>query len=348
MISSKANYVGIDIGSYAIKVAQVKTSAKSVSIDNLAYEIIPEEVRRGGKFDQIEPIVRGALQKVSKGKSTPVFALPSSAAIMRRISLPAGLTDDEMEGNVELELSNSLPFPIDQVYFDFVADKRKDADGNVGVLTVAGRRQAVDMRINTLSSVIKKYNGQAVDIDCFAYLRCIEKLGTQLSESEGVFLIDVGYKNTRVYAYNSTGLIFNRELQIGGNSVTEMIADTYGIAYGEAETKKVSQNLNPDFNELILKPHLSAFIEQIKLAKDFFDASTKGAVNITEVYLTGGGTQLQGFFAGLQAGLGSNAIMIPVGERGGYKVGGKTKSQTGGSLPVLQANFIQAIGLSIN
>lgn len=345
MSKSKANYFGIDIGSYAIKVASVQNKAKEILIEDIAYEVIPPEIRKTGRVDQVADQIRAMIRKVGKSKGTPVYALPTSAAIMRKIFLPANMGDEEMEGNVELELSNSLPFPIDQVYFDYLLDDEVNDEGLLGVQTIAVRRQPVDLRVDTLQSIRKNYADPQVDIDCYAYFRIIEKMA-HLSPEDGVFLLDVGYKNTRVYAYNSAGIVFNRELQIGGNSVTEAMSETYSMPYEEAETQKLSGNFNPDFFDLILQPHLSAFIEQIKLAKDFFDASVKGAVNINQLFLTGGGALLPGFVEGIGNNLG-NLTLLPIGMIGPFKVASKVNKRINGSLPALQTGMAQAIGLSV-
>ena len=41
----KPEIIGVDIGQYSIKVAQIKQSGKAFTANHLAYEVIPPEVR---------------------------------------------------------------------------------------------------------------------------------------------------------------------------------------------------------------------------------------------------------------------------------------------------------------
>lgn len=75
------------------------------------------------------------------------LALPPSAVITKRISLPGGMTEQELEVQVESEANQYIPFSLDEVSLDFcVVGPSKNASGDVDVLIAASRKEKVQDR----------------------------------------------------------------------------------------------------------------------------------------------------------------------------------------------------------
>ena len=70
------------------------------------------------------------------------MALPSSAVITKKIIVPAGLRDDELEAQVESEANQYIPFSIDEVNLDFqVIGPAPSVPGEVEVLIAASKKE---------------------------------------------------------------------------------------------------------------------------------------------------------------------------------------------------------------
>lgn len=72
------------------------------------------------------------------------MALPPSAVITKKIVLPGGMTDQELEMQVETEANQYIPFPLDEVSLDFcIVGPSTNSPGDVEVLIAASRREKV-------------------------------------------------------------------------------------------------------------------------------------------------------------------------------------------------------------
>lgn len=285
-----AEIFGVDIGQYAIKIARVKSSGKGFSVSHLGYEVIPDEIRANKDKSSLAKIVVTAIKKHKMAKGQPVIHVNAGDTILRKIELDPSLRGSDLEGAIELELADSLPFPLDQVYLDY--DEKADAEGKR--LAVAGRRDLIDPRVELLGGLGKNYASPEVDVDVFAFQRTLDGLGV-LSGGAPVMLVDIGYTRSRFYVYREKDLIFNREQQVGGNHVNEIIRDVFDIDAAQAETRKLTQSFGNEYHDLVLLPYVNMFAEQMNLALDFYEANNTAAYDIQRVFLTGGGAALKDF-----------------------------------------------------
>jgi type IV pilus assembly protein PilM len=75
------------------------------------------------------------------------MALPPSAVITKKIILPGGLSDQELEVQVETEANQYIPFSLDEVSLDFcVVGPSSTSAGDVEVLIAASRKEKVQDR----------------------------------------------------------------------------------------------------------------------------------------------------------------------------------------------------------
>ena len=291
-----SDLIGIDIGQYAIKFTRVKKTGRSFVCNFLAYEDIPAEIRGKKDHDGLKRIVGNLVKRHKLANSQPVIHVAAGDALMRSVNVPAGLSGDELEGAIELDLAPALPFNIDQVYFDF--DEKPDENGSY--LAIAARRDLIDPRTDLLQVRGKRLPVQ-VDVDVFAYERLVSQLqGTGIAKEASLMIVDIGYNRCRLIAFKNQKYVFHREQQIGGQQATEILADAYNCDERSAEKKKLDRSFGDDYKELVLKPYATALAEQINLATDFYEASGPDAVPVEKLYLTGGGAKLSGLTGALQ------------------------------------------------
>lgn len=292
----KPEIFGVDIGQYAIKTAHIKQSSSGFTATKLGYELIPDEVRKSRDKEALSKIIADLIKSEKIATGAPVLHITAGDAFIRELSFgEKRLRGDELEGSIELEMTNILPFPLDQVYLDF--DETPNDQGNY--LAVAGKRDVIDPKTALVSNLGKKFQEPQVDVDAFAFGRVLDSLG-YLSADEAVMLVDVGYNRTRYYVYHQGELIFNREVQIGGYQATEIIRDVFDIDENLAENKKISNSVGTDYEELVLMPYVQMFVEQMNLVLDFFESSNTNQVALKTAYFTGGGSVLHGLIGGVK------------------------------------------------
>jgi type IV pilus assembly protein pilM len=290
----KPEIIGVDIGQYSIKVAKVKQSGRAFTANHLAYEVIPPEVRLQRDRVTLSKHVARLLKSQGINKGQVVLHVNTGDVIMREVNVASSLRGNELEGAIELELNDAIPFGMDQVYFDF--DETPNKKGTR--LAVVVRRDVADDKTALLNNLPKTFSKPQVDVDAFAFTRVLKYASKgDVGKNDRIMLIDIGFSRSRFYVCKGDELLFSREQQIGGNTVNEIIMDVFDIDSESAENRKIAHSFGDEYKDLVLTPYVQTFSEQLHLALDFYEANnlTENPEPIKIIYLTGGGARLTGF-----------------------------------------------------
>ena len=305
----KPEIIGVDIGQYSIKVAKVKQSGKAFTANHLAYEVIPPDVRQQRDRATLSTLVANILKKQGVKNGQVVLHVNTGDVIMREVNVTSSLRGNELEGAVELELNDAIPFGMDQVYFDF--DEVPNKKGTR--LAVVVRRDVADDKTALLNKLPKNFSKPQVDVAAFAFTRVLKYVAkNDVGKNDRIMLIDIGFSRSRFYVCKGSELLFSREQQIGGNTVNEIIMDVFDIDAESAENRKIGHSFGDEYRDLVLTPYVQTFSEQLHLALDFYEANnvTENPEPIKAIYLTGGGARLTGFVDALGAANVSHTIRL--------------------------------------
>lgn len=302
--------LGIDIGNYSVKVAVSKKSGRKSVIDKAAMQPLPIEMR-GGVADvtTLQQITSQLLKQLKIKDAKVALSIPTSSAILKTLMLDSGLSGDMLEGEVQLELVNFVPFPLEQVYADYVSlGKSKEDKSRQEVFVAVSRKDIVDKIANSVG--VKSIKEKHVDVAAFCVGQVIEQLHPKDGNAYGV--IDVGYRSSNIYVFKDGEMLFSREQQVGGNHLTEAVADAVGVDMEQAEAMKLS-NINA-VPASVLEGYFDLISEQAMLALEFFNTTHNDSLET--VYLTGGGSKVDGLPEALAENLpGKQFLNLPLGER---------------------------------
>ncbi len=330
--------LGIDIGAYSIKAAVVKRSGKKFSIEQVASEVLPMD-KRGGIIDAdtLRSLVSKVIKRAGKGQSAVALSVPTSSAIFKTLQVDANMSEDALEGEVQLELVNFVPFPPDQVYSDFVRMGPSEAvEGKEDIFVAASRRDLVDKVANAVA--VKSIKRKEVDIEAFAIGQLLELMKGKDSR-DAYAVIDVGYKASTFCVFQGGNMLFSREQQVGGHNLTEAIAESQGVDISEAENMK--HNAIASVPEAIVDGYLDSVSEQVAMGLEFFSSSNDTILQT--VYITGGGSMVAGLLENLADNIPSYDFeMLPLGQS--IQIGKKTN---GMSLESIVATTAVATGLAM-
>ncbi len=310
---------GIDIGSYSIKAAVVKKSGRGgATIEQVACAVLPEETRGGTmSADVASRLIADLVKKVGKGQDRVALSVPTSSVILKTINVDANLSESLLDGEIQMELVNFVPFPLEQVYSDYVSLGRSVEDPDKEeIFVVASRKDVVDKVAGYVN--VKSIRKKEVEVESFALGQVVEQIkGKNYREAYAV--VDIGYKSTVISIFKSGRMLFNREQQVGGYHLTEAIAEASGQSISEAEQVKLT-NVHSVSSE-VLEAYLDTLVEQIGLALEFF--SSANSDSIENVYITGGGSLLPGLLSSLNESLSKYKMsLLPIGQE--IKIGKKT------------------------
>jgi type IV pilus assembly protein PilM len=291
--------IGLDISSSSVKMVELGQSANGeMVLERFATEsfekgwIVDGQIE---KFDEVADAVRRVVARSGTRTRDAVLAMPQSAVITKRIMLPAGLRDEELELQVEAEANQYIPFSLDEVSLDFcVIGPSPTSVGDVEVLIAASRKDRVQDRQALAEAA--GLRPVILDIESHASRMAMGRLITALP-NEGkdalVALFEIGADTTSLKVLRDDEMLYDRDQAFGGSQLTQLISRQYGFSFEEAEQKKHSNDLPEDFEATVLQPFVDSLSQEIGRALQYFFTSTPHH-KVNYVMLAGGTATLAG------------------------------------------------------
>ncbi|MGH8117115.1 MAG: type IV pilus assembly protein PilM, partial [Rhodanobacteraceae bacterium] len=221
-------------------------------------------------------------------------AVAGSAVITKVIPMPADLSEDDLEGQVQVEANQYIPYPIEEVSLDFEPiGPVKDNPEMQQILLAASRTENVDMRVAALD--LGGLTAKVVDVEVFAMENAFSLIADQLSVPRDslVALVDVGATMITLSVLKNQRTIYSREQVFGGKQLTDEVMRRYGMSYEEAGLAKRQGGLPESYEIEVLEPFKEAMVQQVsRLLQFFFAGSEFGKVD--QIVLAGGCASIPG------------------------------------------------------
>lgn len=291
--------LGIDVSSSSLKLVELDhDAAGNLVLKRCAIEPLERGWITDGnieKFDEVAEAVRRLVKKSGTRTKNVAMALPPSAVITKRIVLPGGMSDMELEVQVESEANQYIPFSLEEVSLDFcVVGPSASSAGDVDVLIAASRKEKVQDRQGLAEAA--GLNPVVLDIESYssrlATSRLIERMPNQ-GVNMKVALFEVGALTTSMQIICNDEVLYERDQAFGGAQLTQLIVRQYGFSLEEAESKKRSGELPEDYASAVLQPFVESLAQEVGRALQFFFTSTPYN-SVDTVLLAGGSASLPG------------------------------------------------------
>jgi len=303
----KKSVLGIDIGSGAVKVAEIDIKDRDKGFDLLGLGIapMPHEAIVQGAFLNAGAIVATIQEAVeSSGIKTrdAVVAVSGHAVIVKRVTL-SRMSAEELEGQIRWEAEQYIPFDVNEVNLEFQILENSENPDQMDVLLVAAKKDLIDDYVQVLTEA--GLNPVAVDVASFALANTFEI--NQDAEAEGVTaLVNIGAHAVNICVLQDGVPAFTRDISTGGIQYTQEIQKTLSVGFEEAERIKKgdggadqNQAVLPQEVEDALRSVTDSVVGEISRSLDFFAATTDSS-RIEKVLLSGGGAQITGLARALQ------------------------------------------------
>lgn len=255
--------------------------------------------------DAVGEAVRRAIKRSGTRCRHAAVAIAGSSTITKVIPMPAGLSDDDMESQIELEADQYIPYPLEEVNLDFevIGPSEKNPD-TVDVLLAACRSENVDLRNAAVETGGLKT--QIMDVESFASENAFALLADQLPDhgvGKTVAVIDVGATMTTLNVMHDLKSIYTRDTVFGGKQLTEEIMRRYGLSYEEAGMAKRQGGLPENYLTDVLEPFKEAMTQQASRSLQFFYSSSPHS-KVDHIVLAGGSASIPGMDEMIQEKLG--------------------------------------------
>jgi type IV pilus assembly protein PilM len=207
-------------------------------------------------LEAVSEAIRRAWRRLGTSTKFVALALPASAVITKRIILPAGLRDQELEVQVESEANQYIPFALDEVNLDFqvIGPAASGADEDE-VLIAASRKEKVEDRVAAAEAAGLK--ALVMDVESYAALSAFELVQAQLpdqGEDKIIALVDAGANVMNVSVLRNGVQVYAREQAFGGFLLTQDIMRHFGMSLEEAEGAKRNSSLPENYESDLLRP----------------------------------------------------------------------------------------------
>src|SRR5262245_36532037 len=238
LIKSKTAPIGVDIGSSAIKLAQVAWEDGKPRVVGAAYAQVPTELRADPKarVEHFIETVPGLLSKGDFRGRRAIIGLPAWCMHLQRVRVPM-LAEQEIKQAIQFELMDKLPFhPSRALIRHLVAGEvYEDNDRRAEVIVLAARRDLSD----TLIAAAGKAKLQVVGVNAepLAIAASLAPAQVQSPATGARAYIDIGSTSTRVYIAAARKIQFARAVAVG---VTQLdIAAAHALRVNQDQARQV-------------------------------------------------------------------------------------------------------------
>lgn len=311
VVKSKADtYVGIDIGSSYIKVAQVKKDAGQIILETYGSLALGpyDNDRAAGELTNLESDVlakalANLLEQANVTAKNPVISISSASSLIFTLNLPH-IDKKDLDGVVRSEARKYIPIPLTEVSLDWWVIPEQEIYGeslqkkqqDLTILVVAVRNEIIEKYGHVLTEV-KTLSTPEYEIETFSAIR-----GSFKHELAPVLVIDFGASGTRM-AVIEHGVIkkFN-SVNRGSEYLTSSLAKSFEMEFANAEKIKRAMDISDESDseeKNIIKTGLNYLFSEIERVIFDFEKNNKKPIN--KIILTGGGATLGGLRYELQS-----------------------------------------------
>lgn len=248
------------------------------------------------RLPQLKVGVAELADKLGLAKKDVWYAVAGHTVFTRFVKLPP-VQGDKMDQIVEFEARQNVPFPIDEVVWDY--EVVGEPLGETEVVLVAMKSDSLN-EIN--EQVIENgLNTIGVDLAPLALYNAFKYSYPDVSEP--VVLVDLGARSTNV-VFVEEDRFFTRNILVGGASVTAAIGKEFGVGFGDAESQKVANGFvalggaveshpDPEIDALskVMRNAMTRLHGEVMRTVNYYRSQQNGAAP-QRAFLCGGGASM--------------------------------------------------------
>ena len=223
--------IALNIGSQRVSMAVFEPS-KSGGLVLKAYDseiILADPATEATRAAQIGFAIGQLADRLKAGRSKVRYAISGQSVFTRFVKLPP-LDDDNIEQLVTFEAQQHVPFPLEEVVWDYEV---LESAGEKEVVIVAIKGEALD----ELNESVTATGLSTAEVDVAPMALYNSFRAAYPGVTDPVLLIDIGAKTSDLL-YIEGKRFFTRSVAMGGAAISTAIAKEYNVPFPEAEAHK--------------------------------------------------------------------------------------------------------------
>ncbi|OGI66240.1 hypothetical protein A3A95_02115 [Candidatus Nomurabacteria bacterium RIFCSPLOWO2_01_FULL_39_18] len=314
---SEDNYaVGVDIGSSAIKIVEIKKRGGKVVLETYgAIALGPYAELDAGSVtnlpvEKVAEALKEVLKQAGTTSTSMAFSIPVQLSLIFTIELPVQVKEAEIASVIPTEARKYIPVPITEVSLDYFLMPKKEfsfeeanadlTDEDKASLPKASQEKTNVLVVATQNDAVSRFRSivsqsalsvSFFEIEIFSSIRANFE-----HELSPVLLIDFGASRTKL-SFVEFGIIKSyHSVERGGADISLSISQSLGVSFSEAEKMKKEFGLFGNPTEKSLADTIKVHIDYIfsETNNVLLGYEKKYGQTISKVIFSGGGSLLKG------------------------------------------------------
>lgn len=288
--------MGIDIGTYSVKVAVIERGFKSFSFVEF-YERHIQYNELLSPEESAAIALQGLIDDFNLRFDTACLGFPSQRVTSRLLTFPFGSTK-KIDQTVQFEIESFIPFSIEDILADYVVIWQTKEASRVMVVYV--QKKDLVKELTMLGTV-----GIDPRFVCVEGVELTNLVNMGMVPPEGAYaIIDMGHEKSTVTICRGRHLGYIRAISLAGKAITLGISNRLGVPIDEAEKMKIEMgNIFSTEEESAADETTREVTAAIKgvaddfllhLRQTFFSYRESEGVPVEGIYLCGGTSRLHG------------------------------------------------------
>jgi len=306
--------LGVDIGTSAIKIVQIKNQGGKVVLENYGalalgpYANLEPGQAAGLSKEKIIEAIRDLLREASITAKNAGLSIPLKDTMISLIKMP-DVGEKQLKTMIPIEARKHIPVPMSEVALNFWVlpregsskdpvpvknRKNKESQNNETVDNVEVLIAAIhNNSINRYKKIQEEvgFESRLFEIEIFSTIRAL--VGSDMST---VMVIDIGAAATKTAIVDNGVLRGSHIINRGSQDITIALSKSLGVSLGEAEEIKrnptiLDEESRKRFADIVSLPLSHIFLEANSVLLDY---QKKHSKSVSKVVLSGGGVLLQG------------------------------------------------------
>ncbi|MDD5260016.1 MAG: type IV pilus assembly protein PilM [bacterium] len=315
--------LGLDIGTTSVKAVVLKEGVSGVAIVDYRVEEFPlsTEKKENVPLEVVLEGLRKCLEGISLKKMKIITVVSGQRVSVRKVLIPH-MPKEELLEAIKWEAKEHIPFPIENAAIDYhvLGEATDKGAKKIELLVVAVEKFVIDQHLSLLQNIQVK--PASITVTPFALANVLRK-NDYLKAEEALAVVRSGADTTAINIFSGENLVFNREIPLGGNSLTRAMVGTLISDSGQVDLdinqaeilkkdwgipdEKNPQQLTPEISSLqispLMRPILERLANEIRRSMDYYREESRGK-RVTKVVLLGGNAELKGLPEFLNSALG--------------------------------------------
>jgi type IV pilus assembly protein PilM len=225
--------ISLNLGSQTIGLAEFQAQAQGgVVLQNYRLrEVLIDPAGEGIRRTQTSATLREMMAELQIRHEAVNYAVSAQSVFARFVKLPA-VEEEKIERIIAFEAQQNVPFPIDEVVWDYQLIGG-GGEEQVQVVLVAIKSDLLD----EMNAAVEETGLRTAIVDV-ATMALYNAFRYNYADLGGCsLLVDIGARTTNLL-FIEPQRIFSRSIPVGGSSITVAIAKEFNEPFGAAEFRK--------------------------------------------------------------------------------------------------------------